>query len=79
MILKNVVLFKPWLVTAFSFFLFFFLHEGNAKNFYMINYILINRIGGQIREKIDFGLSELTSQARSNSENLSQFFPELTY
>ena len=45
----------------------------------MVNYILINLIGDQIREKIDFGLSELTSQARSNSENLSQFFPELTY
>ena len=45
----------------------------------MVNYILINLIGGQIREKIDFGLSELASQARTNSETLSQFFPELTF
>ena len=40
----------------------------------MVNYILINLIGGQIREEIDFGLSELASQARPNSENLSQFY-----
>ena len=45
----------------------------------IVNYILINLTGGQIRAKIDFGLSELATQARPNSENLSQFFPELTY
>ena len=37
-----------------------------------------NRIIGQIREKIDLGLFELTSLRSVNSEKLGQFFPELT-
>ena len=37
-----------------------------------------NRIVGQTREKIDLSLSELTSLRSVNSENLGQYFPELT-
>ena len=45
----------------------------------MGNYNLTNRVGGQIREKIDLGLSRIDLASSVNSENLGQLFPELTF
>ena len=43
------------------------------------NYTLINRLRGQFWRKVTSVYLELTSLRSVNSENLGQFFPELTF